>query len=106
QWMAQPAPFEDSDGQHKLLREGRIKPRGMMPECSNHTYLAQVHGPEGMETLAVYNPSPGEMPLDDFPDGTLGKREVAAYLVSDALRWRIVPFTYYRADGPLGPGSV
>jgi len=104
--MAQPAPFVDSDAQHQLLREGRIKPRGLMPDCSNYTYLTQVHGPQGMETLAVYKPSPGEMPLDDFPDGTLGKREVAAYLVSDALRWQIVPFTFYRADGPLGPGSV
>ena len=104
--MAQPAPFVDSDAQRQLLREGRIKPRGLMPDCSNYTYLTQVHGPQGMETLAVYKPSPGEMPLDDFPDGTLGKREVAAYLVSDALGWQIVPFTFYRADGPLGPGSV
>src|SRR5256886_17418506 len=104
--MAQSAPFVDGEAQHQLLREGRIKPRGLMPDCSNYTYLAQVRGPDGAETLAVYKPSPGETPLDDFPDGTLGKREVAAYLVSDALRWQGVPFTVYREDGPMGPGSL
>src|SRR2546428_1499184 len=104
--MAHSAPFVDGEAQHQLLREGRIKPRGLMPDCSNYTYLAQVRGPDGAETLAVYKPSPGETPLDDFPDGTLGKREVAAYLVSDALRWQVVPFTVYRSDGPLGPGSL
>src|SRR2546430_1137782 len=104
--MALSAPFVDGEAQHQLLREGRIKPRGLMPDCSNYTYLAQVRGPDGAETLAVYKPGPGETPLDDFPDGTLGKREVAAYLVSDALRWQVVPFTVYRANGPLGPGSL
>src|SRR2546421_644253 len=104
--MAQPAPLLDGKAQHQLLREGRIKPRGLMPDCSNYTYLAQVHSPDGTETLAVYKPSPGETPLDDFPDGTLGKREVAAYLVSHALGWQVVPFTIYRRDGPLGPGSL
>ena len=104
--MARSAPSEDGEAQRRLLREGRIKPRGLMPDCSNYTYLAQVRGPDGAETLAVYKPSPGETPLDDFPDGTLGKREVAAYLVSDALRWQVVPFTVYRSDGPLGPGSL
>src|SRR2546428_12639244 len=104
--MAHSAPFVDGEAQHQLLREGRIKPRGLMPDCSNYTYLAQVHGPDGAQTLAVYKPGPGETPLDDFPDGTLGKREVAAYLVSDALRWQVAPFTVYRTDGPLGPGSL
>src|SRR5438067_13231875 len=104
--MAQSAPFVDGEAQQQLLREGRIKPRGLMPDCSNYTYLAHVRGPDGAETLAVYKPGPGETPLDDFPDGTLGKREVAAYLVSDALRWQVVPFTVYRKDGPMGPGSL
>src|SRR5437016_2244943 len=74
--------------------------------------LLQLHVPgpgaggRGTETLAVYKPAPGETPLDDFPDGTLGKREVAAYLVSAALNWQVVPFTVYRDDGPMGPGSL
>lgn len=104
--MAQTARSLDGESQLRLLREGRIKARGLMPDCSNYTYLAQVHGPDGAQTLAVYKPSQGETPLDDFPDGTLGKREVAAYLVSAALGWQVVPFTVYRDNGPLGPGSL
>jgi hypothetical protein len=89
-----------------LLREGQIKPQGLMPDCSNYTYLAQVQGKSGAGTLAVYKPARGETPLDDFPSGTLGKREVAAHLVSEALTWEIVPLTVYRSSGPLGPGSL
>jgi len=88
-----------------LLRDGTIRLRGLMPDCSNYTYLAEVQGSPG-KTLAVYKPVRGETPLDDFPIGTLGKREVAAYLVSVGLGWRIVPATVYRPDAPLGPGSL
>ena len=104
--MAQAARSLDGEAQQRLLREGRIKARGLMPDCSNYTYLAHLRGDAGAETLAVYKPAPGETPLDDFPDGTLGKREVAAYLVSAALGWQVVPLTVYRSDGPLGPGSL
>ena len=55
--------------------------------------------------LAVYKPRRGERPLDDFPLGTLGNRERAAFLVSDASGWDIVPPTLLR-DGPLGQGMV
>ena len=37
--------------------------------------------------------------------GTLADREVAAYLVSEALGWDVVPPTWLR-DGPHGPGMV
>jgi uncharacterized repeat protein (TIGR03843 family) len=100
------AQADSGDARERLLREGRIKARGLMPDCSNYTYLAHVHGQAGAETLGVYKPAQGETPLDDFPDGTLGKREVAAYLVSAALNWQVVPFTVYRTDGPMGPGSL
>src|SRR5919109_553342 len=103
--MAQAKPLPH-DRMQQLLREGRIKARGLMPDCSNYTYLAEVCGSDGQQTLAVYKPAAGESPLDDFPDGTLGKREVAAYLVSEALGWDVVPLTVYRPDGPLGPGSL
>ena len=43
--------------------------------------------------LAVWKPTVGERPLFDFPIGTLTRREVAAYLVSEALGWGIVPPT-------------
>ena len=104
--VARAARSPDPAAQRRLLREGRIKARGLMPDCSNYTYLAEVCGDGGAEALAIYKPMPGETPLDDFPDGTLGKREVAAYLVSAALNWEVVPFTVYRDDGPLGPGSL
>ncbi len=103
--MAEPAYALESERVLQILREGSIRPRGLMPDCSNYTYLAQVRSKSG-DTLAVYKPAQGETPLDDFPDGTLGKREVASYLVSQALGWRIVPATVYRRDGPLGPGSL
>lgn len=103
--MAQPNPLPQ-DQLRRLLREGQIRARGLMPDCSNYTYLAEVCGEDGQQALAVYKPAAGETPLDDFPDGTLGKREVAAYLVSAALGWRIVPYTVYREDGPMGPGSL
>jgi uncharacterized repeat protein (TIGR03843 family) len=60
---------------------------------------------ETIELAAVYKPVAGERPLDDFPDDTLSHREVAAYLVSEATGWRIVPPTI-RRDGPFGDGSL
>ncbi|WP_372452116.1 SCO1664 family protein [Nocardia albiluteola] len=53
----------------------------------------------------VYKPVRGERPLWDFPDGTLAGREVASYLVSQALGWPVIPETILR-EGPLGPGMV
>jgi len=53
----------------------------------------------------VYKPQRGERPLWDFPDGTLCYREVAAYHVSMALGWDVVPPTVLR-EGPRGVGSV
>lgn len=104
--MAKPHRQLEPDAQRRLLREGGIKARGLMPDCSNYTYLAEVCGSDDSQTLAIYKPAAGETPLDDFPDGTLGKREVAAYVVSDALHWNVVPLTVYRQDGPLGAGSL
>jgi hypothetical protein len=75
-----------------------------MPRASNYTFLAEVVDGD-RAVLAVYKPRRGETPLWDFPDGTLCKREVAAYLLSRALGWPEVPPTVMR-DGPLGPGSL
>jgi uncharacterized repeat protein (TIGR03843 family) len=74
-----------------------------MPWSSNGTYLVQVCL-EGQALRAVYKPVRGERPLWDFPPG-LYRREVAAYVVSEALGWDIVPETVLR-DGPLGTGSL
>ena len=54
----------------------------------------------------VYKPVAGERPLWDFPDGTLAGREVAAYVVSEALGWDVVPPTVLRGDAPAGIGMV
>ncbi len=54
---------------------------------------------------AVYKPHRGEQSLWDFPDG-LYRREVAAYHLSEALGWGVVPPTLLRYDAPFGPGSV
>jgi len=72
---------------------------------SNYTFLVHVRY-NGHDMQAVYKPSRGEQPLWDFPDQTLAHREVAAYLVSQALGWDFVPFTTLREDGPYGPGSI
>ncbi len=64
-----------------------------------------VHDAEGRELPCVYKPVAGERPLWDFPDDTLARREVAAYVVSAATGFDVVPPTVFR-DGPAGEGSV
>jgi len=86
------------------LRAGELTLRGIFSAGSNYTFLAEVVLWERC-IQAVYKPTKGEQPLWDFPAGTLAKREVAAYLVSYALGWELVPPTVYR-DGPHGPGSL
>jgi hypothetical protein len=87
-----------------LLTAGELRPLGLMPRASNYTFLAEV-GDGTDKVLAVYKPREGESPLWDFPEGTLCNREVAAYLLAQALGWPDVPPTVLR-DGPMGPGSV
>ena len=86
-----------------LLATGDVEVKGRMPWSSNATFLVEVRD-GGRTTLGVYKPVRGERPLWDFPAG-LGRREVAAWLVSEALGWGLVPTTVWR-DGPLGEGSV
>ena len=93
-----------SERARALLAEGELELLGRIPWASNATLLAKVTH-QGLEGLAVYKPARGERPLWDFPAGTLYRREVAAYLVSERLGWRLVPPTLAR-DGPLGVGSV
>jgi len=73
-----------------------------MPWSSNATFLAEL-ALEGTTTLAVYKPERGERPLWDFPRG-LYKRELAAWHLSEAFGWGLVPLTV-RRDGPYGEGS-
>ena len=89
----------------ELLESGPVEVLGLLPYSSNYTFLARV-GADADSALAVYKPRRGEQPLWDFPTGTLAQREVAAYLVSEAAGWGLVPPTVLREDGPLGPGSL
>jgi uncharacterized repeat protein (TIGR03843 family) len=86
------------------LAEGELEVLGLLPRSSNYTFLARATAGED-ESLVVYKPRRGEMPLWDFPEGTLCQREVAAYAVARALGWPDVPPTVLR-DGPEGEGSV
>ncbi|MFE6332988.1 SCO1664 family protein [Streptomyces sp. NPDC057798] len=85
-----------------LLTEGELTVRGRIREASNAALLCTV-AHEGREASCVYKPIAGERPLWDFPDGTLAEREVAAYAVSEATGWGLVPPTVLR-DGPYGEG--
>ena len=86
------------------LTRGEIKLQGQFMLGSNYTFLVNVKLDE-QEVSAVYKPMRGEQPLWDFPPASLAGREVAAYLVSEALGFGFVPFTILR-NGPLGPGSL
>ena len=93
-----------------LLSQGELEIVGRLVEASNLNLYCRVtrrdiHGGPDLAAACVYKPTRGEQPLDDFPDGTLAHREVAAYLVSEATGWDIVPPTVLR-EGPLGPGMV
>ena len=86
-----------------VLQNGDVEVLGRMPWSSNATYLCEVHC-GGDVVRAIYKPRRGERPLWDFPSG-LDHREVAAYELSEALGWDLVPLTILR-DGPLGTGSL
>jgi uncharacterized repeat protein (TIGR03843 family) len=105
--MAPPEPDEpggDRPDPAAVLARGELVVRGRMPWSSNGTFLVSA-GLDGVELLAVYKPERGERPLWDFPPG-LHRREVAAYELSEALGWHLVPLTLGRDDGPMGEGSL
>ena len=88
-----------------IFELGSLELKGQFTLGSNYTFYVTVTY-EDKTFQAVYKPQQGEQPLWDFPENTLAGREVAAYLLSEALGWEIVPFTMLREDGPLGPGSL
>ena len=116
----------DGDVRRRLL-EAPLEPVGQFADASNATLLVRLRDrdPRSLEELvadfghqptvedldprdlAVYKPRRGESPLWDFPDGTLHAREVAAFEISDALGWDLVPTTVRRTDeAPFGVGSL
>ncbi|AYF75752.1 SCO1664 family protein [Nocardia yunnanensis] len=86
-----------------LLGTAELTVIGQVTTASNVTLVCESDGETPLRV--VYKPVAGERPLWDFPDGTLAGREVASYLVSQALRWGVIPETVLR-EGPLGPGMV
>ncbi|WP_052434295.1 SCO1664 family protein [Streptacidiphilus melanogenes] len=99
-----------------LLRDGELTVHGRITDASNAAFYCTVSAPEtdgaaggrdgvpgGDSAVCVYKPVRGERPLWDFPDGTLAGRETAAYLVSAAMGWGLVPPTALR-EGPFGEG--
>ncbi|MGC4950453.1 SCO1664 family protein [Streptomyces sp. DT224] len=96
-----PGRLTDAD-RVALLAEGTLTVLGQVRGASNAVlYCSVAH--EGEEAYCVYKPVAGEQPLWDFPDGTLAQREVAAYEVSEAMGWGLIPPTVLR-DGPYGQG--
>ncbi|MFF1645982.1 SCO1664 family protein [Streptomyces sp. NPDC058240] len=85
-----------------LLAEGELTVLGQIRGASNAVLYCTV-ARDGEEATCVYKPVAGEQPLWDFPDGTLAGREVAAYEISEATGWGLVPPTVLR-DGPYGEG--
>ncbi|TFC84315.1 SCO1664 family protein [Cryobacterium sinapicolor] len=79
---------------------GVLELTGRITTASNATFLGTIG-----DVTVVYKPIAGENPLWDFPDGNLASREAAAYLVSEAFGWNVVPRTWLRG-GPMGPGMV
>lgn len=101
-----------------LLQLGSMELEGLLPWSSNYSFLVricpntavyqanqQAEEPPLAEIRAVYKPQQGERPLWDFPQGSLFQRERAAYVISNALGWHLVPTTVVR-HGPHGIGSV
>lgn len=103
------------------LASAPVEVVGRFPTASNATLLVALVGEDGdvphvdpaaglaavdPARFAVYKPAAGEAPLWDFPDGTLWRREVAAYVVDRAIGLGMVPVTLGRDDLAHGPGAV
>jgi uncharacterized repeat protein (TIGR03843 family) len=88
----------------ELLLTGDMQVQGRLVDASNATLVVEISlGAES--TQAIYKPIAGERPLWDFQVGNLASRERAAFLISEALNFHLVPMTILR-DGPFGEGMV
>ena len=98
-------PLPRADFILKCLQKGEVNLEGEFMWGSNYTFMVDVCY-EGEVIRGVYKPTRGERPLWDFPTASLARREAAAYLISEALGWELVPPTVYRREAPIGPGSL
>jgi uncharacterized repeat protein (TIGR03843 family) len=108
------APAEVPDDAVDRLNQARVTLVGRMRNASNGTFLVRLDDPAsdvdvGAESpswgLAIYKPMRGERPLWDFEPG-LFRREVAAFVLSEAMGIGAVPPTVVRDDAPFGEGSL
>lgn len=90
-----------ADPLHADLEGAELEILGRLVQASNATFLGRLD--TGVH--CVYKPTAGEKPLWDFPTHTLAFREVAAYRVSSAIGYDLVPVTEL-IEGPYGPGSL
>lgn len=86
------------------LQEGEMLIMGRLVEASNASLYGSISYLDTKFNI-IYKPIAGERPLWDFPDGNLASREVATFMVSEALGLGCVPPTIMR-DGQFGHGSV
>jgi hypothetical protein len=92
------------DGVVDVLANGQVVGWKPIPWGSNYSFVVSLGRSGEAEATAVYKPRRGEVPLWDFPDGTLYRREYAAYRVSRALGMGFIPPTVIR-EGPQGVGT-
>ena len=89
----------------RLLSFGEITKCTSTETGSNYTFYLNLSDEFGNNCEAEYKPMLGEVPLWDFEPETLYLREYASYLVSEELKWNLIPTTTIRV-GPFGIGSV
>jgi uncharacterized repeat protein (TIGR03843 family) len=94
-----------AEGILDILSRAEVRDCRLLPYGSNYVFLTSLWDEEAGEGLGIYKPRRGEASLWDFPDGTLYRRERAAFLLAGELGWDFVPPTVVR-DGPYGIGSM
>lgn len=96
-----PASLEEGES---FLSNASMGDAWLHPAASNYTFVVELLSEKG-NGLGVYKPQQGEAPLNDFPQGSLYIRECAAYELSKAIGWMLIPPTISR-DGEAGIGSL
>ncbi|MEZ4572689.1 MAG: SCO1664 family protein [Thermomicrobiales bacterium] len=89
-----------------FLRRATIEDCELVPWGSNYTFAVLLNDPAGEheESLGIYKPVAGEVPLWDFPSDTLYHREYSAYLVPG--HWAGTSSRRRSYERPHGTGSV
>ncbi len=103
-WPFPIAPRLDTDITEAVLANGELEALGSVPWSSNAAIITQITH-DNQHVTAVCKPQAGERPLIDFPEGTLCRREVAAYQLAKLMGMTCIPETVLR-DTPWGTAAV